>query len=132
MTDQAEALQRLLDQLKAATQEAHGILRDIRTERAETQAWLDKISTQWRVDTDKKVAEAVEASVGKLGDSTRKAIDAAVKKVFAEFDGLFALMTGKGNGDDMEVVAAQIRVAIDHIQYDPHPAVIPAALRRRS
>lgn len=123
-------LQQLLEQLKTATQEAHGVLRDIRDERAATQTWLDTIVPQWRKDTDKQVTEAVKDSVDKLGASTRRAMDAATNKVFREFDKLHALLTGEREADSMDKIAARVGAAVDHLRYDPHRHAIPPALRR--
>lgn len=132
MSDKTDALKQLLDQIKTATREAHGVLGDIRRERAETQAWLDQITVQWRAYTDKRIAEAVKMSVDNLGVSTRKAMDAATEKVFAEFDKLTGLILGRGEDEPMDVLARRVGAAVNHIRHDPHPDVIPPVLRKQA
>lgn len=132
MTDQQQQkLLHLLDQINTATQQAHGLLKDLRAERAEIQTWLDTVRTSWRAETEQKVIEAVKDGLGKFERQTRKAMDAAVDKVFAEFDRIQAIITGRGENEPLDATAARVRAAADNMLYrPPNPDAIPIALRQ--
>lgn len=89
--------------LKAATREAHEVLRDLRDERraisesvaalrAESADIPDRVRRSVQATIEHQVAE----QVNKLGVATRQAMDHSVAKVQREFDRLAGIFLGHG------------------------------------
>ncbi len=83
-------LQQTAGELRELIREAHGLLKDLRTERRAVERLLDGIGD--RVDT--RIDDAVKTGLEQLGESTRQAMDNAVAKVGKEFERLERIFLG--------------------------------------
>jgi len=85
--------------LRAATREAHEVLKDLRTERRAVEQLVAGIEGRVQRAVGNRIEREVADQVAKLADETDKAMRASVAKVGREFDKLAELYTG-GDGPD--------------------------------
>lgn len=78
------------DEMRELIREAHSLLKDMRAERREIEQLLDGIPYK----VDERIEAQLTTGLEKLGEETRKAMDASVAKVGREFDRLEAIFTG--------------------------------------
>lgn len=81
-----------LDELRGLVSEAHGVLKDLRSEVKKAQQVLPMI-------VSRRINVEVEKQITKLGEETEQAMDDAAAKVYAEFDRLQAMILGKEDPD---------------------------------
>ncbi|MEV0441840.1 hypothetical protein AB0I84_06015 [Streptomyces spectabilis] len=84
----AEDLTQIRDQLRAEIREARETLKDLRREIKDARTLIPLL-------TDELFKAEVKKQVDALGTSTVTAMDAAVERVNAKFDGLYDLLTGQ-------------------------------------
>jgi ABC-type transporter MlaC component len=85
MPDRAAA-----EELRDLIREAHSLLKDMRAEKREIKQLLDGIPAR----VDARIEDRVRTGLEVLGKETKKAMDASVAKVTAEFDRLESILTG--------------------------------------
>ncbi|MGW5736981.1 MULTISPECIES: hypothetical protein [Streptomyces] len=83
-----EDLEQIRDDLRAEIREARGTLKDLRREIKEARTLVPML-------TDELFQAEVKKQVDALGEATVTAMDAAVDRVNAKFDGLYDLLTGQ-------------------------------------
>jgi hypothetical protein len=94
--------------LKAATREAHEVLRDLRTELRAVKQMLDGIEGRVQRAVGTLIDQQVAAQVSQLGETTEKAMRESVAKVGRTFDRLERILTGQ-EGDGRPPLEQQLR-----------------------
>ena len=77
--------------LREAIREAHGVIKDMRTERRAIEALLDGIPAR----VDARIEHQLVADLEVLGRRTKQAMDASVARVNREFDRLADILMGR-------------------------------------
>ncbi len=101
--------------LRAAITEAHGLLKDIRTERREfdaaariVQTLLDRIGERAEEQVTAAIGKEIKTGLASYEGCIRQAIDVATERVNQRFDTLAAIMMGEERSDQ-ESLADAIR-----------------------
>lgn len=125
-----QALRDLLDQIKAATREAHEAMAGLRQARAEAEAWITDDKHEVRARVHKQIEDQVTSELAEFKKANLRAIKEAERRIDRRFDVITDLMTGKDRDIPMDVVAARLGAAIDNTIVKANDHRIPAALRR--
>lgn len=95
-------------ELRVLIREAHGVLKDLRQMKREMDEYFgDAIES-----VDKVLGAAVKSGLEQYEDTIRKANEDATARVFARFDEIMAIMTGKDNSGDSDLDKAARRYRV--------------------